>query len=106
MFGRKKELRLTDHDHKRRLFLRRHWLRKVLIRSLWDTLTVAFIFKQRASLAADSLYSSMGVSSLSRSRCLLTGRSRSVSLSFRVSRFAFRTVANLGFVDGVSRASW
>lgn len=106
MFGRKKELRLTDHDYKRRLFFRRFWLRRVLIRSLWDTLTVALIFKQRASLAADSLYSSMGVSSLSRSRCLLTGRSHAVNLTFRASRFTLRRIANSGIVDGLSRASW
>ena len=72
---------------------------------MWDTLTVALVFKQRASLAADALYSSMGVASLSRSRCLLTGRSRAVSLTFRASRFTLRKVANSGFVDGLSRAS-
>jgi ribosomal protein S14 len=41
-----------------------------------------------------------------RSICLLTGRSRSVYRTFRISRLKLRTYANAGYFTGLSKASW
>lgn len=39
-------------------------------------------------------------------RCLLTGRSRGVSKTFRISRIKFRELASNGAIPGVKKASW
>ena len=72
---------------------------------MWDSLTVAVIFKQRAALAFDTLLARHAAPSLTVPRCTLTGRARAVSVPFRLSRFAFRNVANAGLIDGLTRAS-
>jgi ribosomal protein S14 len=41
-----------------------------------------------------------------RSICILTGRSRSVYRSFRLSRIKLREYANAGYFTGLSKASW
>jgi len=41
-----------------------------------------------------------------RSICILTGRSRSVYRTFRVSRLKLRHYANEGYFVGLSKASW
>jgi ribosomal protein S14 len=40
-----------------------------------------------------------------RNICILTGRSRSVYRSFRISRIKFREYANAGYFTGVAKAS-
>lgn len=105
MFGRKKEIRLTTHDTRKRRFVVRFWLKYRIISAFFRCLNVAVIFKQSAVLSLDLILFKWGARSLVNSRCLLTGRSRAVSNTYRVSRFAFRTVANLGIIDGLSRAS-
>lgn len=41
-----------------------------------------------------------------RNRCQLTGRSRGVLRKFKLSRLAFRELANAGLIPGVVKASW
>lgn len=41
-----------------------------------------------------------------KSRCILTGYSRSVSRRFRVSRMQFKKYAVTGLLPGVKKASW
>lgn len=41
-----------------------------------------------------------------RSICLLTGRSRSVYRSFKMSRLKLREYASQGYFTGISKASW
>lgn len=41
-----------------------------------------------------------------RNRCILTGRSRSVWRTFRISRIQLRKLALEGLLMGVKRASW
>ena len=41
-----------------------------------------------------------------RSRCELTGRSRGVYKTFRLSRIKFRELAHQGMLPGVTKSSW
>jgi small subunit ribosomal protein S14 len=41
-----------------------------------------------------------------RNRCVVTGRSRSVSREFRISRIKFREMASFGLLPGVRKSSW
>lgn len=41
-----------------------------------------------------------------RSRCQLTGRPRGVYRKFKLSRIAFREMANNGLIPGITKASW
>lgn len=41
-----------------------------------------------------------------RNRCQLTGRSRGVLRKFKLSRLAFRELASMGIIPGVTKASW
>jgi small subunit ribosomal protein S14 len=41
-----------------------------------------------------------------RNRCQLTGRARGVLRQFRLSRLAFREMANMGLIPGIVKASW
>lgn len=41
-----------------------------------------------------------------RTVCILTGRSRSVYRSFKISRIKLRKYANAGYFTGLSKASW
>ena len=38
-----------------------------------------------------------------KNRCLISGRSRSVSRLFKVSRITFRTLGNLSYIPGISK---
>jgi ribosomal protein S14 len=38
--------------------------------------------------------------------CFVTGRSRAVIRAFKLSRFKFREMANLGFLCGLGKSSW
>lgn len=39
-------------------------------------------------------------------RCQICGRTRAVYRKFRICRICFRTLANLGEIPGVKKASW
>jgi ribosomal protein S14 len=41
-----------------------------------------------------------------RSKCLLTGRSRSIYSAFRLSRMQLRSLASFGYLNGVRKSSW
>jgi small subunit ribosomal protein S14 len=41
-----------------------------------------------------------------RNRCQLTGRSRGFLRKFKLSRLCFREMASMGFIPGVTKASW
>ena len=41
-----------------------------------------------------------------RNRCILTGRPRGVYRKFKLSRIAFRELANEGKLPGVTKSSW
>jgi len=41
-----------------------------------------------------------------RNRCILTGRSRGVYRKFKLSRIAFRELANEGKLPGIIKSSW
>lgn len=41
-----------------------------------------------------------------RNRCLLTGRAKSVTSKFKLSRLTFRDLALFGLIPGVQKASW
>ncbi len=41
-----------------------------------------------------------------RNRCQLTGRARGYLRKFKVSRLAFREMASMGLIPGVTKASW
>ena len=41
-----------------------------------------------------------------RNRCVLTGRSRGVYRKFKLSRIAFRELASIGQIPGITKSSW
>lgn len=41
-----------------------------------------------------------------RSKCLLTGRSRSIYKDFRLSRMQLRSLGSFGILNGVKKSSW
>ncbi len=41
-----------------------------------------------------------------RNRCQLTGRARGVYRKFKLSRLAFRELASMGMIPGVTKSSW
>ena len=41
-----------------------------------------------------------------RNRCALTGRARGVYRKFKLSRIAFRELASIGHVPGITKSSW
>ena len=41
-----------------------------------------------------------------RNRCLVTGRGRGVYRKFKLSRIAFRELAAIGHVPGITKSSW
>nr|QIQ23006.1 ribosomal protein S14 [Coleochaete scutata] len=41
-----------------------------------------------------------------RNRCIITGRSRSILKTFRISRIMFRTLASEGNLVGIRKSSW
>jgi len=40
-----------------------------------------------------------------RNRCMYYGRARAVSTTYRMSRFAFKRLGGLGYINGVSKSS-
>ena len=41
-----------------------------------------------------------------RNRCAVTGRARGVYRKFKLSRIAFRELASIGHVPGITKSSW
>ena len=41
-----------------------------------------------------------------RNRCVLTGRGRGVHRKFKLSRIAFRELASIGQIPGITKSSW
>lgn len=53
MIGRKKEIRLVTHDARKRLFVKRFWVKYQIIAAFFRCLNVAMLFKQAANLGTD-----------------------------------------------------
>lgn len=92
-------------DHKRRLLAAKYELRRKLYKALCrdPELPNAVRMKHRAKLSKlprNSAFARV------RNRCILSGRSRAVYKFFRISRIAFRQLANQGQLMGVKKASW
>ena len=90
-------------DIKRRIYFRRTELVRNLLKSLRNNIRLPQIIRSCASIELEQLGGSRVKVS---NRCAITGRSKSVSRMFRLSRLSFRRMAVSGLLSGVSKSSW
>jgi small subunit ribosomal protein S14 len=96
---------LIERDKRKRnryleLFQRRNALKKVLKDKTQD---MSHRYKAQIelnSLAKDSMRIRLS------NRCSLTGRTHSVSNSFRMSRIKLRELISIGLINGAKKSSW
>ena len=96
---------LITRDRKRRTLVakyakKRTELKKLLSQRDLDPILRSQLQKKLNSLPRDSAKCRVT------NRCILTGRSRGIVKTFRISRIKFRELASQGQIPGVKKASW
>ena len=93
----------VERDKKKRSSFLKAELRRIILKSVSLDCHLPFVVRWGASI---ELHGLNGPLAKVHNRCILTGRPKSINRSFRLSRFAFRKLASLGFLPGVSKSSW
>ena len=96
---------LIERDKRKRkcyltLFKKREELKKIL-KNREEDISVRY----KAQIELNKLSKNSSKIRLS-NRCLVTGRTHSVSKSFRLSRIKLRELISIGLVNGTKKSSW
>ena len=92
-------------DRRRRLLHALYEPRRLVLRALRENLSLAPSLRGQAYRAL-LLLPRDASPTRRRTRCTLTGRSRSITRAFGLSRLRFRSLAREGKLAGVRKSSW
>ena len=98
-------LSLIQNNIKRQMLVKRFSKKRIALKK---------IIKNKKTLPEERIIATHKLSKLPknstpcrlRNRCLITGRPRGIYRKFRLSRIAFRELANDGKLPGVTKSSW
>lgn len=94
-----------EKDKKKRKNYYKNEKKRVCLKSLSSNRNLPDFLRWKSSFALSAF--SKTVSPLRiKNRCILTGRSRSILSSYRLSRLAFQRLAKEGKIVGLRKASW
>lgn len=92
-------------DHRRRLLAARFELRRKLYKAFCKDPDLPSDIRDKNRYKLSKLPRNSAFARI-RNRCVFTGRSRSVTELFRMSRICFRGLANKGALMGIQKSSW
>ncbi len=94
-----------QRDLKRRYLFSKNELKRIELKSLINDLNISKDMRYNFITQLNKLPRNSSKVRI-KNRCILTGRSRSVSSFFRLSRIKFRELAAQGLLMGVTKSSW
>jgi small subunit ribosomal protein S14 len=95
----------VEKQKRRERMVKRNWnKRQELKKKIYD-MNVSDEERQEARIALNKMPRDASPTRL-RNRCQLTGRARGFLRKFKLSRLAFRELASIGLIPGVTKASW
>lgn len=90
---------------RRECLVKNTWEKRKALKSIASDVKKSEEERANARIALDKMPKNTSPQRL-RNRCQLTGRSRGYLRKFKLSRLAFRELANAGMIPGVVKASW
>ncbi|CAH8264719.1 unnamed protein product [Arabidopsis lyrata] len=103
--GTEQGVKRNSADHRRRLLAARFELRRKLYKAFCKDPDLPSEMRDKNRYKLSKLPRNSAFARI-RNRCVFTGRSRSVTELFRVSRIVFRGLANKGALMGIKKSSW
>lgn len=98
-------MKRNSADHRRRLLAARFELRRKLYKAFCKDPELPSEMREKNRYKLSKLPRNSAFTRI-RNRCVFTGRSRSVTELFRMSRICFRGLANKGELMGIKKSSW
>lgn len=92
-------------DKKKRELFCKHEKKRLVFKSIVRDEKLPDMIRWKASLKLARLPKNSSKVRV-RNRCVITGRSRSVSRHSRISRIVLRDLASMGLMNGISKSSW
>ncbi|XP_019101320.1 PREDICTED: uncharacterized protein LOC109133070 [Camelina sativa] len=103
--GTEQGVKRNSADHRRRLLAARLELRRKLYKAFCKDPDLPSEMRDKNRYKLSKLPRNSAFARI-RNRCVFTGRSRSVTELFRVSRIVFRGLASKGALMGIKKSSW
>ncbi|XP_056864740.1 ribosomal protein S14, mitochondrial-like [Raphanus sativus] len=103
--GTEQGVKRNGADHRRRLLAARFELRRKLYKAFCKDPELPVEMREKNRYKLSKLPRNSAFTRI-RNRCVFTGRSRSVTELFRMSRICFRGLANKGELMGIKKSSW
>ncbi|KAJ0240075.1 Mitochondrial ribosomal protein S14 [Hirschfeldia incana] len=103
--GTEQGVKRNSADHRRRLLAARFELRRKLYKAFCKDPELPSEMREKNRYKLSKLPRNSAFTRI-RNRCVFTGRSRSVTELFRMSRICFRGLANKGELMGIKKSSW
>ncbi|ESQ52051.1 hypothetical protein EUTSA_v10017324mg [Eutrema salsugineum] len=103
--GTEQGVKRNSADHRRRLLAARFELRRKLYKAFCKDPDLPSDMREKNRYKLSKLPRNSAFTRI-RNRCVFTGRSRSVTELFRMSRICFRGLANKGELMGIKKSSW
>lgn len=96
---------LIFRDKKRRQLYKKYEYYRTLNKSIIHDLSIPKKYRLESTFQLNKLPRNTSLSRI-KSRCISTGRGRSIYKKFKLSRISFRELALKGMLPGVFKASW
>ncbi|CAN8287550.1 unnamed protein product [Cochlearia groenlandica] len=103
--GTEQGVKRNSADHRRRLLAAKFELRRKLYKAFCKDPELPSEMRDKNRYKLSKLPRNSAFTRI-RNRCVFTGRSRSVTELFRMSRICFRGLANKGALLGIKKSSW
>ncbi|CAA7062354.1 unnamed protein product [Microthlaspi erraticum] len=103
--GTEQGVKRNSADHRRRLLAARFEVKRKLYKAFCKDPDLPSEMRDKNRYKLSKLPRNSAFVRI-RNRCVFTGRSRSVTELFRISRICFRDLANKGALMGIKKSSW
>uniref|UniRef100_A0A1J3H7T9 Small ribosomal subunit protein uS14m n=1 Tax=Noccaea caerulescens TaxID=107243 RepID=A0A1J3H7T9_NOCCA len=103
--GTEQGVKRNSADHRRRLLAARFEVKRKLYKAFCKDPDLPSEMRDKNRYKLSKLPRNSAFVRI-RNRCVFTGRSRSVTELFRISRICFRGLANKGALMGIKKSSW
>lgn len=95
---------ISIDNYKRKLYLKNE-IKKKILKSIKKNKYMTYIQRYKASFYLSNLPKTATLTYVN-NRCYITGRSQSVDIKTKMSRFEFRKQVYSSYLPGYKRASW
>jgi len=96
---------IIERDKKRRILIKKYEKKRQAYKSIIHNYHLPSDIRWNSSIELSKLPKDSSLVKLD-NRCILTGRSKSVNRSYRLSRMVFRELCRFGKIPGLKKSSW